>query len=156
MKGWSLASQFRDFGRGVISLASIGFFLLIVVAMLYLSILLIGRRHWQGGKDGKSMSTHYFIRAVSLVLAAAGLVLIIQRFDRRLDISSEQLSSLSPKTRALIKELDPKHPVQIDAYISPTVPESYVETRLNLLSALRSSRPWTAARSSSTSTILNL
>jgi ABC-2 type transport system permease protein len=137
VKSWSLASQFRDFGRGVISLSSVGFFLLIVVAMLYLSMLLIGRRHWQGGKDGKAMSGHYFIRAVSLVLAAAGLVLIIQRFDRRLDISSEQLSSLSPKTLALIKDLDPKHPVQIDAYISPTVPESYVETRLNLLSALR-------------------
>lgn len=137
VKSWSLASQFRDFGRGVISLSSVGFFLLIVVAMLYLSILLIGRRHWQGGKDGKAMSGHYFVRAVSLLLAAAGLVLIIQRFDRRLDISSEQLSSLSPKTRELIKDLDPKHPVQIDAYISPTVPESYVETRLNLLSALR-------------------
>ncbi|HEY4312028.1 MAG TPA: Gldg family protein [Pirellulales bacterium] len=137
VKSWSLSSQFRDFGRGVISLSSIAFFLLIVVAMLYLSILLIGRRHWQGGKDGSSLGGHYFVRAVSLILAAAGLVLIGQRFDRRVDISSEQLSSLSPKTRELIKDLDPKHPVQIDAYISPTVPESYVETRLNLLSALR-------------------
>ena len=30
-----------------------------------------------------------------------------------------------------------KHVVQIDAYVSPVVPESYVQTRLNLLSALR-------------------
>ncbi len=137
VKEWSLSSQFRDFGRGVISLSSVGFFLLIVVAMLYLSMLLIGRRHWQGGKDGGSLSGHYFVRALSLLLGAAGLVLISERFDRRVDISSEQLSSLSAQTKKLIKDLDPKHPVQIDAYVSPTVPESFVETRLNLLSALR-------------------
>ena len=77
-----------------------GFFLLIVAAMLYLSMVLIGRRHWQGGKDGASLGGHYFVRAVSLMLAAVGLVLIGQRFDRRLDISSEQLSSLSPQTRS--------------------------------------------------------
>ena len=63
----------------MISLSSIGFFLLIVVAMLYLSILLIGRRHWQGGKDGAWLGGHYFVRPVSLILAAAGLVLISQR-----------------------------------------------------------------------------
>jgi ABC-2 type transport system permease protein len=137
VKGWSLESQFRDFGRGVISLSSVAFFLLIVAAMLYLSILLISRRHWQGGKDGASLGTHYLVRAVSLLLAAMGLVLISQRFDHRLDISSEQLSSLSPQTRKLVGELDAKHPVRIDAYISPNVPESYVETRLNLISALR-------------------
>ena len=137
IKSWSLSSQFRDFGRGVISLSSIAFFLLIVVAMLYLSMLLIGRRHWKGGKDGSSLGGHYFLRALSLLAAAAGLVLIIQRFDTRVDVSTEQLSSLSPQTKKLIAGMDAKHPVRIDAYVSPTVPESYVETRLNLLSALR-------------------
>ena len=137
VKSWSLESQFRDFGRGVISLSSVAFFLLIVAAMLYLSMLLIGRRHWQGGKDGSSMAGHYFVRAVALVLAAVGLVLIAERFDRRVDISVERLSSLSPQTRKLIADIDPKHAVRIDAYVSPVVPESYVQTRLNLLAALR-------------------
>ena len=49
VKAWSLAEQFRDFGRGVISLSSDDLFLLIVVAMLYLSMVMIGRRHWLGG-----------------------------------------------------------------------------------------------------------
>ncbi len=55
----------------------------------------------------------------------------------RADISQERLSSLSPQTAKLIGELQPKQTVNIDAYISPDVPESYVQTRLNLLSALR-------------------
>ena len=36
----------------------------------------------------------------------------------RADITSEGLSSLSPQTRKLLRELKPKHPVQVDAYIS--------------------------------------
>ncbi|HEY2841052.1 MAG TPA: Gldg family protein [Pirellulales bacterium] len=137
VRAWSLESQFRDFGRGVITLSSICFFLLLVVAMLYLSMLLIGRRHWQGSKDSQTRLAHYFLRFVSLLLIVAGVVLIVQRFDYRADASSERISSLSPQTKTLISNLDPKHPVQIDAYISPIVPEAYVQTRLNLLSALR-------------------
>ena len=58
-------------------------------------------------------------------------------FDTRVDVTSERLSSLSGQTKKLIRELDPKLPVKVDAYISPEVPESYVQTRLDLVSALR-------------------
>ena len=136
-KAWSLESQFSDFGRGVITLSSITFFVLLVVAMLYLSMLLIGRRHWQGSKDSQVRLGHYTARFIALLLIVAGAVLIVQRFDVRMDASSERISSLSPQTKTLISKLDPKHPVQIDAYISPIVPGAYVQTRLNLLSALR-------------------
>lgn len=137
VRTWSLESQFSDFGRGVITLSSICFFLLLVVAMLYLSMLLIGRRHWQSGKDAQLRLGHYVVRFVSLLLIVAGVVLIVQRADLRVDASSEHISSLSPQTKQLISSLEPKQPVQIDAYISPVVPEEYVQTRLNLLSALR-------------------
>lgn len=43
---WSFASQFDDFGRGVISVSSIAFFVLIIVLGIYLSMVLIGKRHW--------------------------------------------------------------------------------------------------------------
>ena len=43
---WSFAAQFDDFGRGVISLSSIAFFVLIIVLGIYLSMVLIGKRHW--------------------------------------------------------------------------------------------------------------
>ncbi|HVX13625.1 MAG TPA: Gldg family protein [Pirellulales bacterium] len=135
VKQWSLEEQFRDFGRGVLSLSGVSYFLLTVVVMLYLSMVLIGRRHWQGGKDGQSLGPHFLVRAVSLIGLAVGVVMILQQFDLRADVTYERLSSLSPKTRELLKSL--KRPVRIDAYISPEVPESYVEARLDLLSALR-------------------
>src|SRR6478736_9065298 len=43
---WSFAAQFDDFGRGVISISSIAFFVLIIVLGIYLSMVLIGKRHW--------------------------------------------------------------------------------------------------------------
>ena len=39
-------SQFDDFGRGVISLSSTAFFVLIILLGIYLSMVLIGKRHW--------------------------------------------------------------------------------------------------------------
>lgn len=137
VKNWSLEEQFRDFGRGVISLSGVAYFLAIVAAMLYLCMVLIGRRHWQGGRDGHSMGGHYLLRTLCLVAVAVGLTMTFHRFDSRADVTSERLSSLSSQTRKLLKELDGKRPVKVDAYISPEVPESYVQTRLDLLSILR-------------------
>lgn len=137
VKSWSLEEQFRDFGRGVISLSGLVYFVAIVAAMLYLCMVLIGRRHWQGGRDGQSMGGHYLVRVFALVVAAVGITMIFHRYDTRADVTSERLSSLSSQTRKLIKDLDPKHPVKVDAYVSPEVPESYVQTRLDLLSTLR-------------------
>ena len=50
---WSYSARFADFGRGVISLANVAFFLLVTAFGIYLSMLLIGRRHWMGGRDGQ-------------------------------------------------------------------------------------------------------
>jgi ABC-2 type transport system permease protein len=55
----------------------------------------------------------------------------------RWDVSQEKLSSLSPKTRELVRDLKNDRPVVVDAFVSPNVPEAYVQTRLNLLSVLR-------------------
>ncbi|HUY89131.1 MAG TPA: Gldg family protein [Pirellulales bacterium] len=137
VKSWSLEEQFRDFGRGVISLSGVAYFLAIVAAMLYLCMVLIGRRHWQGGRDGYSMGGHYLARTLALVAISVGVTMTFHRFDSRADVTSERLSSLSSQTRKLIKELDAKRPVKIDAYVSPDAPESYVQTRLDLLSTLR-------------------
>jgi ABC-2 type transport system permease protein len=135
IKHWSLAEQFRDFGRGVISLSSVAYFLSIVGVMLYLSMVLIGRRHWRGGRDGQSLLGHYIARTLALVVFAVSLSLLVLHFDRRLDVTAERLSSLSPRTVDLLRDL--KRPVQIEAFISPQVPEGYVRTRLDLLSMLR-------------------
>ncbi|MBS0209880.1 MAG: Gldg family protein [Planctomycetes bacterium] len=133
---WSVAGQFMDFGRGVISLASVVYFCSIIVVMLYLSMVMISRRHWTGGRGG-SLALHYAVRAICLMLIAVGLVTFAERSGLRKDISIGQVSSLSPQTRALLASIDPKRPVLIEAFISPEVPSAYVQTRLNLLTALR-------------------
>ncbi|MHC5007912.1 MAG: Gldg family protein, partial [Planctomycetota bacterium] len=137
VKSFSIAQRFSDFGRGVISLSGVVYFASIVVLMLYVSIVLIRRRHWAGKRAAVPMSLHYTVRILALVAIAVGVNTVSGRFDRRIDITSEQLSSLSPQTRALLDGLDAQRPVFIEAYISPEVPESYVQTRLNLLSMLR-------------------
>jgi ABC-2 type transport system permease protein len=138
VKHWGLAEQFRDFGRGVISLGSTIYFLMLVVVMLYLCMVLIGRRHWLGGRDGRSMFGHYLCRAASLIVIAAALNVVAEASNVRLDATAEKVSSLSPDTEKLIAGLDMKNrpPIVMEAYISPSVPENYVQTRLNLINAL--------------------
>ncbi|MHC4349114.1 MAG: Gldg family protein, partial [Planctomycetota bacterium] len=137
VKSFSIAQRFDDFSRGVICLSAAVYFASIIVLMLYVSMVLIRRRHWVGKRAAVPMSIHYVIRTVALVAIAVGVNTVCGRFDRRLDVTSERLSSLSPQTRALLDGLDAQRPVFIEAYISPEVPEAYVQTRLNLLSMLR-------------------
>ena len=114
IKRWSISEQFRDFSGGVISLASIGYFLAIVVVMLYLSMVLIGRRHWRGGAEGSSVAGHY-----SRAVPGAG------RGRRRGSTCSCRITtgcaSTSPasgsarcrrKAASLLAKLDTKRPVR--------------------------------------------
>lgn len=137
VKEWSIGEQLRDFGRGVISLSGIAYFAVIVAAMLYLSMVLIGRRHWWGGRDGHTLVWHYLARALALVVAAAGLVIVTTNFDVRWDATRSNVSSLSRGTTELLSNLKLERPVLVDAFVSAEVPESYVETKLNLQSMLR-------------------
>ena len=137
VRAWSLAEHFVDFGRGVVSLSSVAFFLGIVAVCLYVAMVLIGRRHWTGRRDAGAMGLHYLARTLGLAAAAVGGVLLFRALDVRADLSAEQISSLSPDTRRLLKTLETQRPIEIKAYVSPTVPEDYAQTRLNLLNTLR-------------------
>lgn len=137
VKSWSAAEQLTDFGRGVISLRGTIFFLSIVLLMLYASMILIGKRHWGGGRDGVSMGPHFFLRLVGFVALACGFVMFVARNDFRIDTSSERLSSLSEQTKNLLDTLDPEKPVRVEAFVSDVVPEQYIQSRLQLLSLLQ-------------------
>lgn len=137
VKQWSIGQQFYDFGRGVISFSGIAYFVMIVIVMLYLCMVLIGRRHWSGGREGKSMIGHFVARSLALAALAVGVNVFAEAHDLRWDVTSEKLSSLSPDTLKLLSDLKLERPVQIEAFISPKVPESYVQARLNLLTMLR-------------------
>ncbi len=137
---WSYAAQFDDFGRGVISLSSTAFFALIIALGIYISMVLIGKRHWSGGRDGQSMWWHYLLRTLSLVVVLCGVNLLLERWDFiRHDVTQGQVSSLSPDTRRLLSQLaaSDTRPIRIHAYISSNVPDEYVKTRYNLVSMLK-------------------
>lgn len=217
VKSWSVSSQFEEFGRGIIDTGALAYFLLITGVMLYVSMVLIGRRLWHGGqirlpnvvyyplafltwaglaclvagmlmvfrvfaplalmlsaswlsfwitllglfavgvplvylvvnvfffhrrwkwfpRRVTLMPAHYAVRVASLGAGAACLIGLLHIFDLRLDCTSEQLSSLSPDTVKLLKNLDPKNPVYVEAFVTDDVPELYVQTRLELLTMLR-------------------
>ncbi|MFW5693125.1 MAG: Gldg family protein, partial [Thermoguttaceae bacterium] len=140
VRRWSVGQQFADFGRGVISLSSIVYFLAVVAVMLYLSMVLIGRRHWSRGTDWALQTGHFAVRTAALAVVAVAAILLVEWHDVRLDVTSERINSLSPQTVRLLRDLEPEQPIQIEAFISPRVPESYVQTKANLESTLREIR----------------
>lgn len=145
---WSILQRFEPFGRGLISPSSIVFFLGIVVVGIYISLVLIGRRHWLGGRDGNSLLGHYIFRSGCMIVAVIAAVLVVQYspLNRlRLDVSREKISTLSPNTIKLIDEVASAKPVDgdkpqqitIDAYVGSRVPTDFVQTRNDLVNLLR-------------------
>ncbi len=140
IKRWSAVEQFRDFERGVVSLSGISYFVMIAVVMLYISMVLIGRRHWSGREEDESIWAHYAARALGLVALAVGVNLFLSHHNGlRADITSENLNSLSPRTIQLVRDMrgnkDVK-PIKIDAYVSPQVPAEYAGHKVSFLSTL--------------------
>ena len=140
IRHWSALEQFRDFERGVISLGGATYFLMIAAVMVYISLVLIGKRHWQARKEGGSLLGHYLVRTVALVAIAVGVTQIVQNSNLlRGDISSEKLSTLSEDTVRILRDLradENAKTITIDAYVSPQVPAEYVTSKHNFLSTL--------------------
>lgn len=135
LKSFSVASQFELFGRGTVNFSSILYFAMITSTMLYLSMVLIGRRHWTANQKFVG-AFHYAVRAASLLVIGLSLCFLFRHHDARADLTEERLSTLSPDSVKLLKELKPEYPVVIDAFLSPDVPESHVQTRLDIVSVL--------------------
>ena len=138
---WGIAVNFLDFSRGIISISGIAFFTGLALALLYVCSVLLGRRHWAGGPEGKTLSVHYLTRGGAAIVVALSIATVFRNNDFiRLDATEESLSTLSDGSLELLETLEGKGAkVEIDAFVSPAdaMPESYVQTRINLLSALR-------------------
>ena len=141
-----IARPFDDFGRGVISLSSVGYFVLVAVVALYACMVLIGRRHWTGGKDGNTMAWHYLARILALIVFTVGAVTFFRNKDARADMTEGKVSSLAGATETLIQNLDSDRPIIIDAFISKDVPELYAKTRYELVNLLKEFRSEAASR----------
>lgn len=144
---WSIARRAEDLGRGVVSLSSVAYFGLITAVGLYLSMVLIGRRHWSGGRDGHSMWLHFLLRSVALiVIMLAATYLFVNHDLVRWDVTKGKISSLSKDTKRLVRSLRAPSSgekksggkqVRVDAFISREVPEQYAKTKRDLVTLLR-------------------
>ncbi|MEM1303503.1 MAG: Gldg family protein [Planctomycetota bacterium] len=140
VREYSAVEQFGNFARGVLSLAPMSYFVGIAVAMLYVCMVLIGRRHWSGDDSSESIGLHFLARAVAIVVIAIGLNSILSNNDVvRADLTSEKLNSLAPSTEQLVKDLaadEELNPIRVDAYVSPQMPAEYAGQKRELLSTL--------------------
>ncbi len=141
-----IARPFDDFGRGVISLSAVAYFVLVAMVALYATMVLIGRRHWTGGKDGNTMAWHYIARTIALIVVTVGAVIVFRNWDQRFDRTEGKVSSLADATKILIQNLDTDRPIVIDAFISTDVPELYARTRYELVNLLKEFRAEAAKR----------
>ena len=130
-------THFQDFAKGIISLTAVLYFAAVTVFFLYLNVLVLSRRHWPAKADGYPMWLHHTARALAIIVALVSLGAVVARPSWRLDVTAEQLHSLSDETLALLDELPADRPVFIQAFISPIVPEPLVQTRSNLTSVLQ-------------------
>jgi ABC-2 type transport system permease protein len=137
VEAWSISAMFDDFGRGVVSLASFVYFVGIIGLGLYISMILIATRHWFGGKDSIARIGHYIVRIGAAVVTIGAITYFLTNHDLRFDATEENVSSLSADTIAILKQLDPDHPVEIEAFISRSVPEANIQTQHNLKSMLK-------------------
>jgi ABC-2 type transport system permease protein len=133
----SFVEQFRDLSSGVVSLSSLLYFVSFAAAMLYLNVVLLGRRHWPTNKGAAPLGRHYFARGVALVVVVASVTVLTSRLGGRVDVTAEQIHSLSNSTRELIRGLDPKKPVFLQAYLSPDVPRRYLQARNDITAVMR-------------------
>jgi ABC-2 type transport system permease protein len=137
IKNFSIPERFDDFGRGVLSLSGISYFVLVAMVGIYLCMVLIGKRHWTGGSDGNVKLGHYLLRIALLVGIAIGGTMLFRNKDRRLDATEMKVSSLSPVTADLIKSLGKDRDIVVDAYLSAEVPEEYAKIKYQVISLLK-------------------
>ena len=128
---------FEDFTKGVIGAPGVLYFLCVGGFFTFLNVLLLSRRHWPRQADGWPMWAHQAVRASAVALMVASVTVLANRTSVRLDMTAGRLHSLSGETRRLLANLPGDRPVFVQAFISPAVPEPYVQTRANLISMLQ-------------------
>jgi len=133
----SVVEQFRDLSTGVITLAPLVYFASFAAATLYLNVVILGHRRWRTGPKSPLMRAHLAVRALALAVMVASLTLLASTSRLRLDVTSERIHSLSAGTKTLLRSIDRRQPVFIQAYFSADVPRSYVDARSGLVAMLR-------------------
>jgi ABC-2 type transport system permease protein len=133
LEGIGIDAAFDDLASGVVSLRAVFYFISLTALFLYVNLILLGRRHTEKGEAW----LHFSARAVSIMVIGIAIGILAVRAGGRVDLTSERLHTLTEPTRDILRKIDASRPVFIQAYVSPSVPEGYVEQRENLLGLLR-------------------
>ncbi len=133
----SVQSQFQDLGTGVIPFSGVFYFLSAAAGVLYVNMLLLGRRHWAGGEGSRGIWGHALVRIACTVLAIASLNVLVGRTGLRADVSQERLHTLSAESIDLLRQIPKDRPVYIQAYYSPEVPREFVSVKADMIGLLK-------------------
>ena len=132
----SVFNPFWEFSKGVLTLSGLLVFVSVAGFFLHLNTLVASHRHWPREADGYPMWAHHTVRAVALAVALVAANAVVTRATLRLDVTAERLSSVSDETRRLLAALPDDRPVFVQAFLSPVVPEPFVQARSNLIGIL--------------------
>jgi ABC-2 type transport system permease protein len=137
LEGWlgglGIDAAFDDLASGVVSIRAILYFISLTAVFLYVNLILLARRHTESGEAW----LHFSARAVSILVIGIAMGVLAGRAGGRVDLTQEKLHTLTEPTREILRKIDSSRPVFIQAYVSPVVPEGYVEQRENLLGLLK-------------------
>jgi ABC-2 type transport system permease protein len=134
-----MVKQFEPFGRGILPLDGIVYFLGLTATFLYVNVVLLSRRHWEGGAQTNSRWFNYLTRIASLAVVVVAGTMLARMGSRYffVDATEERLHSLSADTLKIIDSIDPKRPVLIEAYLSPNPPREFERIRRDLVDILQ-------------------
>ena len=137
IRSLGVVPHFERFGDGVIAFGDVAYFIGLTVVMLYVNMVLLGRRRAGGREQLASYASHRLVRIAALAVAAFAIAVLIGRSGAAVDATAEDLHSLQPETRSLVDAVPADRPVFIQAFLSPDVPRSYVGVRKDIVNLLR-------------------
>jgi ABC-2 type transport system permease protein len=134
----SIGGNLDYFSLGMVPVNGLIYFGLLTAFFLYLNAVVVARRHWGGSPWGISYGWQYAVRVTSLAVVVISLSFIgAKAAGMRLDFTEENLFTLTETTLSTLERIDAENPVTIDAYITPSVPEEYLQVQKNLYGVLR-------------------
>lgn len=136
LETFGIRYHFQPFGNGIVRFSSLVYFASFIVLMLYINRVLIGYRHWSGGKHGSAMGIQYLVRTIALAVVLFSVNIILANVNFAFDLTQEKLYTITETTRKTLSSIKADRPVTIQAFISKQVPREYAPVRTSLIGLL--------------------
>ncbi|MEO1998378.1 MAG: Gldg family protein, partial [Planctomycetaceae bacterium] len=140
LRSLSLDEQFREFALGTVPLVGLMYFVSLTAFMLYLNMVVISKRHWSGDQQA-NMGLQFAVRTASLAAILISVNFMARAsgglFNLQVDLTAENLYSLSETTKETLDDVDADTLVTIHAFMSEKMPPELVEQRNRLMGLLR-------------------